>query len=66
MSLVFNTIIDFIFKAVFFIKARVNINLYGMVFCYGFEILLINLLSLRIEPFWGGQLYCKPIGLSRG
>jgi len=39
MSLVFNKIIDFIFKAVFFIKARVNIGLHGTAFCYSFEIL---------------------------
>jgi len=38
MSLVFNKIIDFIFNDVF-IKARVNISLYGADFCYGFEIL---------------------------
>jgi len=36
MSLVFNMIIDFISD--FFVKARVNIRLYGAVFCYGFEI----------------------------
>jgi len=38
MSFVFNTIIHFIFKAVFFIKARVNKSLYGAALCYGFEI----------------------------
>jgi len=30
-------IINFIFKAVFFIKAKGNISLYGAAFCYGFE-----------------------------
>jgi len=30
MSLVFNTIIDFIFKAVFFIKAKENVSLYSI------------------------------------
>jgi len=36
-QLSFYIIIDFIFKAVFFIKAKAIISLYGTAFCYGFK-----------------------------
>jgi len=44
--------IEFIFKAVFIIKAKVNISLYIMARCYGF--VLFNKVALLGRHFGGG------------
>ena len=59
MSIIFNMHIDFIYKAVFFIKAKAQIILYGMDFGYCLQIFKN---FFRIKAFSGGQLCWSHIG----
>jgi len=63
-SLIFNTIIDFIFKTVFFIKAQIEYKPLQHGFLLWLHILLTKLFFSRFRHFGGGQSCGYLISLS--